>query len=263
MIKRLYLFSLLSLFICASRVAMAQETKKVKQVKGEWVLSNDITPAQARENAINEAKAEALRQAGAPEIISSSNVLFHTEQSQMKELFESLTTTDVTGEISDLNVTREDKSINKDGSIVYQVWIDAKVILHKNPRDPGFGFDIKGIQDIYHSPDKLVFTIMPWKEGYITLFILSDKDGSQLYPNKMELQQKLNGQQNYSFPLSKGLDFEVSTDANSEVNYLLVLLTKDDIPFMQDGTPENVLRFVAGIDPSQKYVKTYSFLIKK
>ena len=38
-----------SLCCCSS---FAQESKKVDGVKGEWIISNDITPVQARERAI-------------------------------------------------------------------------------------------------------------------------------------------------------------------------------------------------------------------
>ena len=45
-------------------VCFAQESKRVESIKGEWVISNDITPVQARAKAIDEAKAELSRQAG-------------------------------------------------------------------------------------------------------------------------------------------------------------------------------------------------------
>src|SRR5271167_4922090 len=80
----------LLVIFCAVGIStvLGQHKKKIEGAKGEWVLSNDITPIQARENAINEAKVAALRQAGVPELISESNLMYHTEQPEkMKELF--------------------------------------------------------------------------------------------------------------------------------------------------------------------------------
>src|SRR6187401_419105 len=69
----------------------AQETKQVEGVKGEWIISNDITPIQARAKAIDQAKAEALRLAGVPEYVTESNVLYKTEKdNELKDIHESI-----------------------------------------------------------------------------------------------------------------------------------------------------------------------------
>src|SRR6187455_1951181 len=94
-------------FLCTSW-CFAQETKNVENIKGEWVISNDITPVQAREKAIDQAKAEALRLAGVPEYITDSNLSYKTERnSTLKDINESLTSIDVSGEISTFQVLKE------------------------------------------------------------------------------------------------------------------------------------------------------------
>ena len=61
--KRINRLAFVCLPICllVSFNSMSQKKHKVKSVKGEWVISNDITIPQAREKAIVEAKLEALR----------------------------------------------------------------------------------------------------------------------------------------------------------------------------------------------------------
>ena len=103
----------------------------------------------------------------------------------------------------------------------------------------------------------------PWKEGYLMVFILSEKESGQLFPNRLERQEKLEAQTSYRFPKSKALDYEVSSLNPVEINYLLLLYTKQEIPFVKEQTPENILRFIAGIDPAVKCLKTYSILIKR
>ena len=263
MICKYFYLSLLVLSLGTSAV-FAQQKMKVQQVKGEWEVSNDITPVQARENAIHQAKAEALRLAGVPELVSASSVLYRSEnQDRMKELFESLTTVDVSGELAEVTIMKEEKKLNELGNIMYRVWIDATVVVHKNPKDPSFAMDVKGVRESYTSPDKLTFEVQPWKDGYLTVFILSDKEGVQLFPSKLERQEKLLAREKYEFPKSHGLDYEVSTERETEVNYLLLLYTKDEMPFMKEQTAQNILFYISAIDPPRKYLKTYSLLIKK
>lgn len=240
------------------------QQKKVQNVKGEWVISNDITPAKARENALNQAKVEALRKAGVPEKIFESTLQYRSDNLKVsKEKFESLVSNDMTGEILDFTITREQKRTNEFNNWMYEVWIDATVILHKNSKDPGFELDVEKLRENYSSPDKLTFEIQPRKDGYLTIFILSEGGSTQLYPNKLERSEKLTGQKVYNFPRSKALDYEVSTNLEFEINYLLLLYTKQEIPFTKEETSENVLRFIASIDPAEKCLKSFAISIKR
>ncbi|MGC3946494.1 MAG: DUF4384 domain-containing protein [Chryseolinea sp.] len=240
-----------------------QQTKSVQNIPGEWVISNDITPVQARERAIDQAKGEALRQAGVPEYVAESNLTYKTEQNlALKDIHESLTSIDVSGEISSFKVIREEKRKNEFGNLMYEVWIDATVVLHTSSRDPGFTMNVNGIRDSYKSPEELVFDILPSKEGFLNIFIISDRESVHLFPNKMEKQEKFEGGKSYKFPRSRALDYEVSSESGMEINYVVLLYTKMEVPFLQQETAENILRFIANIDPSQKCLKTYSILIR-
>lgn len=256
-----YLF-LISVFELS--IVKSQTIKNLKDIKGEWVISNDITPVQARENAINQAKVEALRQAGVPEYVAQSNIFYQSEKRlQLKEVFESLTTVDVSGEISEFSIVKEAKKINELGTLIFEVWINAKVVIHETPKDPGFEIDVSGVRDSYLSPDKLSFEIKPWKDGFLTVFIISEDESSLLFPNSFERQEKLLAGNIYNFPKSKALDYEVTSKNSVEVNYLLLLYTKQEIPFTKNQTTENILHFIAQIRQSEKCLKSYPILIKK
>src|SRR5688572_17412568 len=78
-------------FLSAS-CCFGQETKTVENIKGEWIISNDITPLQAREKALSQAKAEALRQAGVAEYVNASDLTYKTEtNNKLKDIHESWT----------------------------------------------------------------------------------------------------------------------------------------------------------------------------
>ena len=235
----------------------------MKSIKGEWVISNDITPALAREKAIDQAKADALRQAGVAEFVAESNLSYKTDQnSALKDIHKSLTSIDVSGEISAFQVIKEEKRKNEFGNLLYEVWIDATVVLHRTSRDPGFTMNVNGIRETYQSPEELVFNVVPAKEGYLHVFILGDTESSHLYPNKIEKWEKMDGGISYQFPRSRALDYEVSTKETMEINYVVLLYTKTEIPFLEEETSENILRFIAAIDPAQKCMKSYSIVIR-
>ena len=242
----------------------AQEMKKVEMVMGEWSISNDITPIQARANAIDQAKAEALRTAGVAEYVAESSVLYKTErENKMLDIHKSLTSIDVSGEIAGFQVVKEEKKLNEFGDLKYEVWINASVILHTTSRDAGFYVDVKGVRDSYRSPEELIFEITPSKEGFLNIFILGDEENLALYPNRIEKREKFEGGKLYKFPRSRALEYEVSAEQKMEINYLVLLYTKSDITFNQEPTSDNILQFIAGIDPAEKCVKSYSILIKK
>lgn len=255
-----YLAILILLF--SSILCLAQK-KKLENVKGEWVVSSDITLAQARENALNQAKIEALRQAGVPEYVYSSNILFRKEElNDNQDVFQSLTSVDISGEIMEYSISKEDKTVNSNNEILVQTWINATVIIHKHDKDPGFKVDVTGIRENYLSSEALTFTVKPWKEGYLTMFIMSEKECSKLYPNDYEPQELLKEKIEYAFPKSKLIDYEFFTNQKIEINYLLLLYTKQEIPFMANEDNNNILKFIAQINPSEKYLLTYSITIK-
>ncbi len=249
-------------FLCLT-AAVAQERTEVSSVHGEWVVSNDITLPEAREKAIAAAKAEALRKAGVPERVTESSLLYRSDsKTSQAELFESITSVDVFGEVAEYTVLKEDKKFNEVGNLIYEVWIDATVVIHKDARDAGFTFSVSGVHEKYKSPDKLVFDIVPAKNAYLTAFVISGNEGARLYPNRIEKNEMLKAGVVRRFPGTKSLEYEVSTEKDREINYVILLITKQEVPFMLEETPNNILKFISQINPGEKAVKTYSLMIQ-
>ena len=55
----------------------------------------------------------------------------------------------------------------------------------------------------------------------------------------------------------------MSTKGSLEVNYLVLLYTKHEIPFTKTQTIDNILQFLASIDRTEKCLKNYVITIKK
>jgi hypothetical protein len=262
--------SLLSLSICLwlllspTTPSNAQQKVILTDVPGSWVISADITPMQAREKAIQQAKLEALRQAGVPERISESNILYKSEKKRdFQEIFKSIVTTSVSGDIAEYKVTKEEKRTDAYGGLIYSVILNCTVVIHSSKDDPSFNMEVTGIRETYQSPDQLRFDIKPSKDGFLTVFYLGDTTNDQIYPNRIERQEKLVGGQTYHFPRSKALEYEVSTKGSLEINYVVLLYTKHDIPFHGEQTTDSILQFLAAIDPGEKCVRNYTVTIKR
>ena len=66
-------------FLFANNI-VAQKTSKVIEIKGTAFISGDVSPNQAKIQALNDAKINALKAAGIEENINSYQLLFTSEQ---------------------------------------------------------------------------------------------------------------------------------------------------------------------------------------
>jgi len=261
----------MKLFFCSffilivTTTCFGQKKTHVQNILGQSELTDDITPVEAREKAILNAKSEALRVAGATEYVSELNVSNKSEISGGKftELWNSLTTSEVNGEVASYKIKKEEKYINEKGTVNIRIWLDADVIIHESKSDPNFFFHVNDLRQDYASMDKLTFKLKTSMPGFVNVFILGEKESNLLYPNSIEKSENLNGDNLYSFPRSKALDYEVSTDTNVEVNYLLILLTKKLTQYSGDNSVNDILSFVSKISREEKYVKVFPIVIKK
>jgi hypothetical protein len=262
MCMRLIFFAL---FLLVLGPASGQEKQRVENVMGQSELTDDITPVEAREKAIQNAKTEALRRAGATEYVSELNVSNKSEVTDGKfiELWNSLITSEVNGEVSSYKIRKEEKNINEKGTVDIKVWLDADVTIHESKSDPNFFFHVNDLRENYVNLEKLSFKLKPSMPGFVNVFILGEKESNLLYPNSIEKSENLDGENLYSFPRSKALDYEVSTDTNVEINYILILLTKKLTKYTGDNSINDILSFVSKINKEEKYVKVYPIVIKK
>ncbi|MFN8314742.1 MAG: hypothetical protein U0289_18185 [Cyclobacteriaceae bacterium] len=199
--------------------ATAQQKITLTNIPGSWVISADITPTQAREKAIQQAKLEALRQAGVPERISESNILYKSDKgSGTSRRFKSIVTTSVSGADIRIQSHQRRKHTDQYGGLIYSVTLNCTVVIHNSKEDPSFNMEVTGIRETYQSPDQLSFDIKPFKDGFLTVFYLGDSTADKIYPNPIERPEKLESGKTYHFPRSKALEYEVSTKGSIEAS---------------------------------------------
>jgi hypothetical protein len=243
--------------------AFAQR-REITNVSGRTVIAN-ISPEQAREKAIELAKAEALRQAGAEEWVQSFDFLQKVEQSnKFEEFFHSLTSVQSMGSVVDWKVRKEHKGVDEFGALFYEVTLDATVVLYKTRPDPSFQLTVKGIHPVYKNEEKMNFEVFPGQDGFLKIFLLDEARAvSQLYPNEHEPQANMKGSTSYKFPQSPHFNYEVYTEKKEETNYLFLVYTRKDIPYKGGDDFAGFIEYVYSMEPVERFVALERISIRK
>jgi len=246
----------------------AQKTIQVKSIIGTAYISGDISPKQAKIQALNDAKINALKAAGIGEHISSYQMLFSSQQkNDFSQFFSSDVQTEIQGAVQQYTITSERVYCKSEFEIVSEVTIDATVIAYDTKPDNSFDTHIEGIKSNYNNDDKLQFTLKTTQDCYVTVFNITDKEAFLLYPNAYERQKKIEALATQTFPTVK-IDYALHTDLRQETNRLIFVCTKTPMPFIkmdknQLTTNEDIFSWLYSIMPDQRKTEYITLLIQK
>jgi hypothetical protein len=254
----------------------AQKIVKVENVTGKYELMQnaEITPAEAWNRALHDAKINALRKAGVGENIHQTESV-HTQQSgkDMTQDYRAVLFVNINGGIKNWETVSKPDPTVQNGAFIYTWTINAEVIKYEKQPDPGFYFDVEGLKPSYNNNTPLTFTFTPSADGYLKIFNLNDNDCSMTYPYvDADPKSPINDNANYLFkekikvlfPMNKNMEgYYMTTDLKKEKNYLVFVYTKKNIPFIKQVTDENLEKWINTIDPDEKYVEYYNFDIVK
>lgn len=247
----------------------AQEISQVSNIIGTAYISGEVSPNQAKKQALNEAKLNALKAAGIGEKVSSYQLLFTSEQkNDFSQFFTSDIQSEIQGAIKSYSIKSERIYCKNDFEVVCDVTIDAEVVKYDTKPDISFDANIEGIKAVYNNDDKLTFTLKSTQACYLTVFNITDKEAFVLYPNAYEKQTKLNPLELSKFPTVK-IDYTLHTDMKQqETNRLIFIFTKTQLPFIkmdknQLTTHENIFSWIYSIMPDQRKVEYITLTIQK
>jgi len=251
--------------LCAANVPLfSQEIKEIKGVEGRCAIAN-ISPEQAREKAIEEAKKEALRKAGVAERIRSTDALSTYEtNAKSNQMFSSFSSIEMEGAVTDYKVVKDRREENSiDGKWYAVVVIDATVKKYQTVPDPEFKIEVSGLRSNgYKKGDEITFSVTPNKEGYLKIFVFENADDAmQLFPNKHDSNRKFKEKETVKFPENYNLNATKSTEEKQEHNWFVFVYTKKDIPFKGATTRQNILGWLNNIEPEQKEVVVETIMI--
>jgi hypothetical protein len=262
----LFLFSFL-FFISLN--LLAQKTVHLKGIKGQAFISGDISPNQARQSAINNAKINALKAAGIGENISSYQLLFNSqEKNEYSQFFTSDIQSEIQGAVESFDIINQTTIRKSDIELYLEVTIDASVIKYDTKSDTNFDVFVNGIKGVYNNNDKLTFGVKTSKPCYLTIFNISDTEATLMFPNNFEKNNLFNPLNTYQFPIAQ-VDYILETEKkDKEVNRLIFVFTKTLVPFIkmnddQLTTSDAIFSWIYNIMPDQRKVEYRSLLIQK
>ncbi|MFA7116296.1 MAG: hypothetical protein WC140_03545 [Bacteroidales bacterium] len=213
-----------------------QDVKIVKNIKGRYQIYDNISKEVAREKALEEAKSEALRKAGAKEDIFS---MFATSLKNDKLSVFDLSSSAVCGNVRLIQpapVYREYTDPTSDDSWT-EVTINAEVLVD-NKVDDAFQVNINGIEQVYKENENLKFDLTIYgSDAYLTIFWFDGTGASIIYPNVYEKPNLFKIGEKVHFPISNLIDYSL-VKSNSKVKteniYLLVYATKEYYPYTEE-----------------------------
>lgn len=265
------IFIALSALLPLSLQSYSQEIRNISGAKGSGIIAGTITPAQAKQEAVNQAKVEALRMAGVTENLQSYQTLFKSEvNNDFSEFFSSDVQAELQGAVKTYKIVKEENRV--EGSVFYvDVTIDATVVLYDIKPDPTFNVRVNGVKGIYENGEELKFSVYSTQECYLHIFTLSDFDIFLLYPNTHEEKKLIPANKNVEFPFGH-VHYWLEKNPKSkgvEMNRVVFVFTKQPVSFLnftfkddQITTNEAIFSWIYSLMPDQRKIDYQVFTIR-
>ncbi len=256
---------------------IAQESFKTVEATGEASLSDEITPAEAKAVALNNARRHALEQA--------VGVLVHgTSTVYNFQLVNDMVVTATKGVIVNEKIL-ENKCQAQNDQISCIARIEASVkplglerkgnlkVLKATVQRPDK--DAAAKFPVFQNNDELQVRLASSEDAYVNLFSVDQYGGvAKLYPNDYCDQKRLTPDTAFQFPTaeqrSSGIKLRVHTPkgARRAVESILVILTKEKVRLLADDALQNpmisdLMRDISDLDPSNWAEGTIGYEVKE
>lgn len=253
-----YLLSLVLLLVSLDIFAQKEKIEVVRSIRGEFsvVLEfADVTGREAMQLARDDAKKKALEAVCG----SRMNIWDQIETSSAGDAFNSLSINQIDGEIVEFDIKEEGtmQSTVRQSETIFFCVADVKVKRGLDP-DPEFYATVNGLKSVYYSGENLTFEVYPYKDSYMKIFLLEDEQiGYMLYPGTVDQPHRLESQKVFNIADTPYYQIELykSGDKDIEINRLVFVFTKKDVPFNQYETSRSEIeKWMAMIPNDQKYM---------
>jgi hypothetical protein len=221
----------------------------------------------AKGQALNDAKINALKNAGISEHIQYYQLLFTSQQKKdYSQFFSSDIQSEMQGAVKSYDIKNSRIYCKSEFEIIYEISIDADVIIYESKPDPAFDIKIEGVKAAYNNGDNLTFSVKTTQEGYLTIFNITDTKSFMLYPNAIEKLAVSKPIDIRTYPIAK-VDYSLQNNLKQdETNQLIFVFTKELIPYIkmdnnQITAPENIFSWIYSIAPDQRKVEYLTFSI--
>jgi len=267
----------ISLFILCLLFSSIHAQKQVRVYANGISVSRDKTPKDALEEALTDAKKNALLKAGISEKLVVSNLLYaHGNERNIETYFHGISNSELTANILIDSIYAERNKFDQYGNMIISVEIEAVVYAYKNPKDPAFFFDISGLKEVYYENENIAFSFKPSQNGYLTIFAFNENTSFVLYPFENEEYNYLSDEKErlfvkevmVSFPINEAYDpgysIEMNKPLRDEGSLLLFVYTKEHIPWIDEQISlESVRSWIYEIPMDEREVVYRNVLLKQ
>lgn len=244
------------IIILSFATAFSQEVEV--EVTGVWELAN-ITPEKARLLALEDAKSNALREAG----IAEEFIVLNTGTvSDRINRFISSSNSELLGEIVEYQILNEEIQ-SKGRHHFFQVRIRAKVKKGRVKRDLAFDVYINGIKkSVYKDGELFMFSLKPTKDCYVNVFWFNEEGkGGMVFPNIMEPTIPLVANETYLFPRTQDYKARKETDAPIDILSLVFVFTKQKVFYTEECSLDKLQQWILTIPSDQRLLKYNSIMV--
>lgn len=264
------------LFLCLLFSSIHAQ-KQVRVHANGISVSQDKTPVEALDEALTDAKKNALLKAGISENLVVSNLLrTYGNEQNIETFFHGISNTELTANILIDSIHAERKKFDQFGNMIISVEIDALVYAYEHPKDPEFFFDISKLKEVYYENEHITFTFKPSRNGYLTIFAFNENESFVLYPFENEEYSYLSDKKEclfikeamVHFPINEAYEPGYSIEMNDlladETSLLLFVYTKKHIPWIDDQISlESVRSWIYEIPMHEREVIYRNVLLKQ
>jgi hypothetical protein len=258
-------------FLLISTISIAQKnTVKVYNISGQAFINELITPKQAKEMALNEAKSNALRKAGIGEYIKSNHTLISSSVGdKYDEYINTEQQSQIEGSVLDYTILKDTQYINSEKLLVVAVSIDATVIKYETKPDVNFDVRLFGVKTVYKNNDRLLFSAQPTINCYLNLFTWVNNESNLMYPSRYEKSIMLESEKTVLFPTSDKIDYKfILEHKEAEKGRLIFVFTKEPMRFIQkdasqNTSPDEIISWINSIPLDKRKVFNLPILIQE
>lgn len=263
---------------------VAEAQSEEVEVTYRALITSGMTIDEAREQAVQGALAEAVRQGIGTEIQSEQAGVTIEKGDELVERFSEVIRTSTAGEWTDYEVL--DEEIEEMGrERYYRVHVEAEVQATEGRPDPGFELDLNLNDKLYFDrgsagdSDEIVLTVESTRDAYLMIFNVTPDTVSVLLPNSLVTDNGIEAGEPFQFPSRSmrraGLRLRAEVpDGRSDVTErMFVVATKEKITFrdipeyqVRDGALTTVQasqrainRWLVNIPRDQRAVATVTY----
>lgn len=223
-----YIIFIFTLFL--SIISLAQDKGKIVNSHGvgECVLDDNMTPNQAKAQAIQAAKIDAIMKK-CPQDITIYDIMVNGTQGEYFDSHASIVTRGSIIEIKNEKITTE----TRNNKTVYKCAIDVKILITTVKPDALYKATAEADKTMcfeYDGPNRIDVNVS--KDSYIKMFYLKNRtldDAIMIHEDFVKANKKTN------IISGEKLTLEIDNGGNSEIFYFAVAFTKEDIPY-NEGT---------------------------